>query len=836
MKSAEPVKSDIDTAEMDRFTAKVRDTKNLQKDIKERINEIKDGLGTQLEERIKLENNLEEFPRWVQSKESEVACPSLLPLKSEATDKIRHKYLKIDEELRSFCNVNITGIRRRAEHLMKDCDEEEADELDEEVNGIIASVSDLSQTLNETIANVTKSIKLKNSFELQVDTATKWISKAESSSQVDPKNLQSNEILSEHLESLEELELEIEEYNLLFKDIGEIVQELQENLSDADSHSIEEIQSALTNKFKLIQTNLGNKTKQIREIICTSQKMTEHMVKYTQTLADLQKEARALGRPVGRSIEEAQQLLQCYHTIMKKVSDFRKTFEEKRKSVSTEEMRNLIHQQQELMSILEKQILRIKSLISVRQQYFSLTGDITTFINEQKPIIKNLETDKSDTLNKTKNLNAVLNKIQESEAQLALAQDKGSFIGDEGKVEDRNIIMEELQKLRLELFSLRSGVEKMLGESEVCDQDHRRIQIELNTTMEWLFEQESELKSRPLLTIDVGSADDEIEAHQELGTDIDEQLVSIRSILDRCNDLTATPYALQERMSEANMILSSFPIEIKSRLQYLSEAKLLRIEFNKLKTELQEWITKARQRPDNCEVNFINATSELDNHNNFFINQKSVGETLQKISETAEKIVPSLGSDDQDGLSKTLQEITDSIEEINKQAKLRKEKLKKNLKAYADYKSALDQCRTLIHNAGQNLPKENFSVSLGSLRSIHQRIDEERNRLYNQDYIIQSFIEKASTLTQKSDENGQAQIGQEMVGISKKWKSELEKIDMRKIKAQQVIELRQKFELSLRSLEAGLLALEDRLKDVESKSLTTKDKDELEEEVDVSFS
>ena len=177
---------------MDRFTAKVRDTKNLQKDIKERINEIKDGLGTQLEERIKLENNLEEFPRWVQSKESEVACPSLLPLKSEATDKIRHKYLKIDEELRSFCNVNITGIRRRAEHLMKDCDEEEADELDEEVNGIIASVSDLSQTLNETIANVTKSIKLKNSFELQVDTATKWISKAESSSQVDPKNLQSN--------------------------------------------------------------------------------------------------------------------------------------------------------------------------------------------------------------------------------------------------------------------------------------------------------------------------------------------------------------------------------------------------------------------------------------------------------------------------------------------------------------------------------------------------------------------------------------------------------------------------------------------------------------------
>lgn len=57
-------------------------------------------------------------------------------------------------------------------------------------------------------------------------------------------------------------------------------------------------------------------------------------------------------------------------------------------------------------------------------------------------------------------------KIQECEAQLATAQDKGEQIASEGSVADRNTIAEQLTSLKHQLSSLRRAVEQRRGEHE----------------------------------------------------------------------------------------------------------------------------------------------------------------------------------------------------------------------------------------------------------------------------------------------------------------------------------------------------------------------------------
>ena len=835
-KTLDNIKGDVEASEIRELENKIVAARRKQEEIDARFDEIKSQLVHCYEERHNFEQSVDQIKSWINGKEFEVACPSLFPLKSEAAEKVCQKYQKLDADTKTYVDGTIGSVKRQADSLAKDCDEEDKEELEETIFDIVGKAAEVRKTLASTLKCLVNMVESRKDFEKQSDAAEKWIQEAESSLQTDTRSLNTADILTEHLKKLEKLEDEQEDANHRVTVIANMCEELVEFLTDADKFTLGGIVRNLQDRTEFINNGLPDKIKQIREAIFAQRKMTERMVQSTETLSVIQKEARALTRPVGRKVEDAQNLLSQYQEVGKKVSEFRKSLEEMRKcpDITMEEMRELIKQQQELMTILEKQITRIRQLILIRQQYSSLINEITAFINRYKTIIGDIEKSEMTVADKLKKYNAVIIRMQECEGQLTSAQDKGSIIGEEGYVEDRNAIMEQLQTLRSGLSALRREVEGKQQEHETTAESHKKLQAELNTAMEWLFEQESELKSRPLLTLEVDSAEDEIETHNEIAEDIKEQLNKVEEVVKQAKSEIGIPYILQERISEANMIISTYPLELESRLKYLKDAKALREDYEEFSSKINDWVAEAKTRlKREVLVDYESVLTELDDHNSFFAGEKLIGNILQQLGQTAERIIPSLGYAEQEELSDEIQQLTTDLDEVNKQSKQHKTALEKQIKNFSIYKATLDKCKALIHSASSNLTTGDGAQNIVALRSMLQRIDEERNRLYDQNKVIDNYKELADNLISEAGDSG-TKIAQEMVDICKNWKAALENIDARKMKVQQIIEQWQHFDLSTRSLEAGLIALEQRAKELESMSVNISDKDKIEETFEVS--
>ena len=108
----------------------------------------------------------------------------------------------------------------------------------------------------------------------------------------------------------------------------------------------------------------------------------------------------------------------------------------------------------------------------------------------------------------------VIVKIQECEAMLASATDKGQQIAAEGSAADRNSVTEQLQSLKQQLQALRRAVEKQREQHEMAAAEHKKLATELEAILDWLHANEATVRSRPLLERDPASVEKEIEKHK----------------------------------------------------------------------------------------------------------------------------------------------------------------------------------------------------------------------------------------------------------------------------------------------------------------------------------
>lgn len=836
-KAVENLRGDIEGSEIQKLETILSKITEEQKSLYSTVMEIKNDMIVSYEERRSFEQSLDQVRAWVSGKTDEVVCPDLLPLKSENAERIVEKYRRLDAELKQYAETSVAGVKRQGSALFKDCTDEEKEGLHDILTEIDDKMNNVRQTMSGTLNRLSNLLEARRDFEKEVDIAQKWLHQAEVALQTDPKSLNTAEVLAEQLKKLETMEDEREAANKRVTSIANLCEDLLPYITEADKFSLGEIVATIQDKTSRVNNSISDKTEQVRNTITLLRRNTERIVQTTQYFSTIQKEIKSLNRPVGRTVEDAQNLLASYQEVLSKLNDFRKNMDgvHSGTNVSIGEMRDIMKQQQDLCQVVEKHIVRTRQIILVRQQYASLISEIVGFTNRYKTVVKDIEQTEKTVNDKLRKYGIVITKIQECEAQLTSAQDKGSIISEEGTVEDHNAIMEQLQLVKNNLSALRREVEKRHSEHEVSAESHKRIQVELNMTMEWLFEQESELKTRPLLTLEVESANEEIESHEELANDIEEQLKKIRNIKERAKSETGLPYILQERLSEAKMILSTFPLELESRLKYLQDEKMLRLDYEDFVSKINDWIEKARQRiVDIDSIDFDNVQSDLEDHLAFFSSEGLIGESLEQLGNIAERIVPSLTSEDQDKLTEELSQLTKDLDHVTKSARDHKAQLEKNVQLAMDYSKILEQARGLIQDASVNTLTNDSAINVAALRVNLQRIDEERMRLYDQSHIITDYTEKANEMLQYANRSSQVAIGNQLLEITKEWKYAMSNMESRREALASLITQWQDYDVAVRSLEVGLDNLEQRLnKDLDTSITDNQDMDAVKDTIQV---
>lgn len=831
------MKGDIEDSEilkLENILSKITDE---QRNIYSTVMEIKNDMIVSYEERRSFEQSLDQVRAWISGKSDEVVCPDLLPLKSENAERIVEKYRRLDTELKQYAETSVAGVKRQGSALFKDCTDEEKEDLHDILTEIDDKMNNVRQTMSGTLNRLSNLLEARRDFEKEVDIAQKWLHQAEVALQTDTKSLNTAEVLAEQLKKLETMEDERESANKRVTSIANLCEDLLPYITETDKFSLGEIVADVQDKTARVNNSISDKTEQVRNTITLLRRNKERIVQTTQYFSSIQKEIKALNRPVGRTVDEAQKLLTSYQELLSKLNDFRKNHDgiHSGTDVSIGEMRDIMKQQQDLSQIVEKHIVRARQLILVRQQYMSLITEIVGFTNRYKTVVKDIEQTEKTVSDKLRKYGLVITKIQECEAQLTSAQDKGSIISEEGTVEDHNAIMEQLQLIKNNLGALRREVEKRHSEHEVSAESHKRIHIELNTTMEWLLEQESELKTRPLLTLEVESANEEIESHEELANDIEEQLKKIRTIHEKAKSETGLPYFLQERLSEAKMILSTFPLELDSRLKYLQDEKMLRLDYEDFVSKINDWIGKAHKRIVDIDcVDFDNVQGDLEDHLAFFSSEGLIGESLEQLGNIAERIVPSLISEDQDRLTQELSQLTKDLDHVTKSARDHKSQLEKNVQLALDYSKIFEQSKKLIEDASINILTSDSAINVAALRVNLQRMDEERMRLYDQSHVISDFTEKANELLQHANKTSQVAIGNQLLEITKEWKYAMSNMESRREALASLISQWQDYDVAVRSLEVGLDNLEQRLnKDLDTTITDNQDMDAVKDTIQV---
>ena len=210
----------------------------------------------------------------------------------------------------------------------------------------------------------------------------------------------------------------------------------------------------------------------------------------------------------------------------------------------------------------------------------------------------------------------VIYKIQECEAQLATAQDKGEQIAAEGSVTDRNTIAEQLTSLKHQLSSLRRAVEQRKGEHENAAVEYQRLTVQLDELLDKMHQQEAVIKCRPLLQLPAESVELERVKHKSLVADVKSLLSATESLFESVQPDAALPSTLQERMSEATYLRDTLPTELAARGAYLEEQLGLRSQYDNLFQRLSNWLDEAklRMRPSSNGVDFEHAANDLKEH------------------------------------------------------------------------------------------------------------------------------------------------------------------------------------------------------------------------------
>lgn len=105
----------------------------------------------------------------------------------------------------------------------------------------------------------------------------------------------------------------------------------------------------------------------------------------------------------------------------------------------------------------------------------------------------------------------IIQDIQEYEAILAAASDKGDQLSHEGNISDRNEITEQLQSRKQQLHNLRKTVEKLRQQNEKRAAESEKLGSELEEIIEALHARETAVKTVPLLSLEVTSVDVELD-------------------------------------------------------------------------------------------------------------------------------------------------------------------------------------------------------------------------------------------------------------------------------------------------------------------------------------
>ncbi|XP_066158002.1 muscle-specific protein 300 kDa isoform X10 [Euwallacea fornicatus] len=814
LKRVNDMSNELEPSEHSELESSLKNLGGEQADLVNKIKQEIARLNSAAETRRNFEADLLKAKTWLKNKNSEVRKLSgYLPLQANQVEKEIAQYKAYDGQIKQFSEADLKNLLNAGNSILKECDEGDRERLQHLLDEVQEEYNGLTQESKLKLEALTDLLQGRKQFEGDIDKVVNWLKEAEVATSTDIR-LSNLEVLDEQLAKYEKL---IKDSEQVGEDIGKISEQgkaILPTISESDKITLKETLNNLKERHNRIDSVIKERTEDLRRNI---QQIKEAQARLAESLAfvkEVQNQLHELNKPLGSRVEDVQNVLSAYERILKDV----KADKSKLSTVpgaNATELQVILNMQEDLIKSIEDQISKLKQLLLLREQYLTLITEIMTFITKYTEIVRDVEKTGGTIEEKIKKYDDIIIKIQECEALHASATDKGLQIAQDCNVQDRNEITEQLQALKQSLNNLRKAVEKQRQEHENTAAEYKKLASELEEILDWLHTNEGSVKSRPLLSRDIGSINKEISKHDQLNKDVNDHLDKLRKIQNNVENDDSLPGSLQEQLSEANSLINSLPRELQEQAKYLEDNKKFREEYDQLKEKLYAWIKEADSRLNLHKdgVDFENIFTALEEHKIFFGAESGVKEiAFHGLQQAADKIWPSLTPYEQEELSREQQHHTQTFKNTVNSAKSQKAQLEQDAEIWKGYLKVLDKVKALI-------ARSKFSdepvATLAGLQFNIQKITHAINDIQNQVSELDLLHTRVSELSKEANEHNRAQIQHQSDEVTKEWSTLVSNLEGRKDSLTKLADVWGSFEGKLQNFERSLSGIEDRTKHID---------------------
>ncbi|KAK2588097.1 hypothetical protein KPH14_004158 [Odynerus spinipes] len=759
----------------------------------------------------KFETDLEKARAWIKNKSNELKkLSAYLPLKASKVEQEIVQHSSLESEITSFDESNLNDIIKQGHNMLKECNAEDRAKLQSLLDDLNKDYEELKREAKEKQASLNDLLQGRKSFESELDKCQRWINEAEVATSSELRT-SSVDVLREQLAKYGRLKKEAKEYEDNIEKITQQGKSILPTISDADKQELSEQLKCMKEAHDRVANVINERANNLQKKIDEAEEAAARVAEAVQFMTDIQKELQDLNKPVGARIEDVEGMLAAYERIL----DDLKTNKSKLsglQSANVGDLQSILAQQDDLIRALEAQIAKLRQLLLLRQQFIALVGEITTFIAKYTEIIRDIEKSGQTTEDKIKRYDDAILKIQECEATLASATDKGQQIAGEGSTVDRNIITEQLQTLKQQLQALRRAVETQREQHELAAAEHKRLAEELADILNWIESKEKEVKSRPLLERDPQSVEAEIDKHKVLCDSINEYLDRIRNLKESVRHEEGMPGSLKEMLSEAMSLLASLPREMEDRGNYIESNLQMRLNYAQLAEKLHSWVREAeiRLESDKDGLDFENILSDLEEHKIYFSTEPSIRELVsQQIQQAADKIWPSLDSSEQEELSAEQQQHTQLLKNTLNTARSQRARMEQGAETWRDYSQTLERVRAVI--ARTRFTDEPVTTLAGLQFNI-QKITHALNDIQNQQFELDLLNERSREVLRLANPRNKKKIEDQLSEITSEWKELVSGLESRRDALEALSRHWEELETRYSHVETRLNAIEEKSK------------------------
>lgn len=695
---------ELEPLEYSQLETRIRNQNEAHKDLAALIKAEIATVSQASQTRKKFELDVDKAKAWLKAKLMEVRkqAGGYQPLLSSAVEDDIRQGKAIEVDVKTFADGLLTEVTNQGKNILKDCPDDEKERL----QNLLTDIDTDFQTLREETAAKSKFLadllKDRQQFEAATVQVVNWLNEAELATSGDIRTTNLH-ILEEQLAKYQRLAEEsknAEKQLTALTDQGRLI---LPTLSNAEKLKLNDQLKLLRDRFNKINLNISNKTHLINDNIRRYKDGKAKLAECIEFLNRIKQEIRDLNKPVGSTVEDVQNLLTAYERILDELKGSKNSMNDLQGLDNLPELQSILSQQDGMIKMIEDQLAHLRQLLLLREQFIALVNQIIAFIVKYTSVITDIEKSPDCSIEeKINKYGEVIVKIQECEALLAAANDKGQQIGMEGSAADQNAITEQLQSLKQQLLNLRKLVETQRQKHELTLAEHRKLAAELSELLDWLHANEATAKSRSLLDRDPDSVEREIQRHDQFAVEVHQYLDKIKKISDQAQYDTGIPGSLTEMISEGRSLMTSLPNELDQRAKYLASSRTNRIEYMGLVAKFNDWVHEAEIRLQNGlhGVDFTNIVSDLEEHNIFFGNETSINDLVHKqIQNAADHIWPSLQSYDQEELTRELQTIAQTKKTTQESAKTHRTQLEKEAAAWKEYQKLAERVKGVLARA-----------------------------------------------------------------------------------------------------------------------------------------